>query len=192
MYQKRSQYQKVYHDYVTNGSTGRNDQIAEVVEAYRRDGRTGVVIVKLTEHAAVLNDLIPNSYVLVSSGPQKATKKYRQELLDKLQHREVDCLISTVFDEATDVPSLDVVVVAAGGKSSVKAEQRLRSMTAFSGELRTGYYEKEDAFLYLPLDQADFLTTHTRKTLKILKGIVRQHPSNRHEELEEWSPGSLL
>jgi ERCC4-related helicase len=118
----------------------------------------------------------------------KSLNALRSKATDMLQHREISCLISTLFDEAVDVPSLDVVAVAAAGASTVKTEQRIRSTRIFSGTLRTGHYTKTRGYVYYPRDNTDFLKTQSRNSLSLLKNIVKEHPKNKWVELDPYEP----
>jgi superfamily II DNA or RNA helicase len=181
--QAGEQYKAVYDDYVIEGSTGRNQMCVEFVRAANAKGLTVAVIVSRVEHALEISKLLPEATVI--TGGDK--KSYRTEVLDQLHHREIKCIISTLLDEAVDVPSLDAVAIMAGGRSSVKVEQRIRSTRSFEGDLRTGYYKKTRGFLFYPRDRADFLRSQSTEMIKILTKIVNEHPeANSLEELEEY------
>lgn len=173
--------QQVYKDYIINGSTGRNKQILKFVEACRENNRTVVCVVKVIEHAEVLARIIPDSVILHGKTPAKL----REQILDQLKHREIDCVISTLFDEAVNIPSLDAVALVAGGKSTVKAEQRLRATRSCDKVLRTGRYTKTRGFVYYPIDRADYLIGHSASTKAFYKGIAAQHPDNKVVELPD-------
>lgn len=172
-------YREVYDDYVINGSTGRNKMLYAFAKECLDKGKTLAIIVSRVDHAEVLQDEIPWAVVLTA----KTNPKVRRDTIDKLQHREVMCVITTLFDEATDVPSLDAVAIAAGGRSTVKIEQRIRSTRAFSGHLRSGFYSKERGYVFYPQDQADFLKSQSSKMTKILESVYSQHPE-RNEYIE--------
>lgn len=167
----RRQYQNVYNDYIVNNKT-RHKIIADFVDEVRNENLTCAVIVRIKKHADQLKSHIPDSHIVV------ANTKDRKSQLDALRQREIDCVITTLLDEAVDIPSLDVVILAAGGKSQTKLTQRLRNLTKFEGELSTGHYKKERAYILYLNDDADFLKTHSKTNIKNLKQIVKQHKRN--------------
>lgn len=172
-FQRRKQFKKVYDDYIVN-NIDRHNIIAEFVEEMQSNKLTTAVICKLISHAEALHDMIPNSVILTG----KTNKEVRQKIIAKLQRHEITCVITTVFDEAVDVPSLGGVVFAAGGKSTVKAIQRLRSTRSFSGEVIWGHYHKKRGYALFLLDDADFLRSHSSTTLRVLKNEIAKHPDN--------------
>lgn len=177
-WRKRQQFQKVYKDYILKGATGRNKQIVNFAKEAVSDGLTVAIIVKLREHAAILQKMIPGSEIMLGSSSPK-DKAVRQEVLDRLWHRETKVVVTTVMEEAVDVPTLDCIVLAAGGKSALKVRQRLRNTRVFDGNTRSGRYKKSRGFVYYPYDNADFLRTHSRDTLSHLRKIVKEHPDNK-------------
>lgn len=181
-YKYRKGYREVYNDYIIKGSTGRNLMCKNFVESMLNKGRTVVVIVKEVSHANELHKLMPYAHIL--HGKTKTTEK--KEIFDKFYHREIKCVISTLFDEAVDIPSLDAVAIMAGGKSSVKLIQRIRCTRVCDTMLRGGHYVKRRGYLFYPLDRADFLRGHSTSQSKILKDLVAQHPQNRYYELEDF------
>ena len=172
-FQRRRQFKKVYDDYIIHNKE-RHAIIAEFVEGMRASKMTTAVICKLIEHAEELHKMIPGSVVL--TGKTKASM--REEIIRRLQNHEITCVIATIFDEAVDVPSLGGVVFAAGGKSTVKAVQRLRSTRAFNGRVIWGDYHKKRGYALFLLDDADFLRTHSTTTLKVLKKEIAKHSDN--------------
>lgn len=172
-FQRRSQFRKVYNDYVINNPV-RHGIIAEFVSSMESQNMTTAVICKLIEHAEALHKVIPQAVVLTG----KTKTKDRLEIIRKLQNHEISCVITTIFDEAVDIPSLGGVVFAAGGKSTVKAIQRLRSTRSFKGMVKWGYYHKKRGYALFLMDDADFLRTHSNQTLKVLKKEIAKHREN--------------
>jgi len=71
---------------------------------------------------------------MTASGNYSVEPRLRQTVWDDLQEKRILCLVTTLGQEGLDIPSLDAVVIAAGGKSSVKCMQRFRAMTAWPGK----------------------------------------------------------
>lgn len=172
-FQKRNQFRKVYKDYVINNNQ-RHEIIADFVDSMGKQRMTTAIICKLIEHAEALHKVIPKAVVL--TGKTKTAE--RERIIRQLQNHEITCVITTVFDEAVDIPSLGGVVFAAGGRSTVKAIQRLRSTRSFNGQVIWGHYHKKRGYALFLLDDADFLRSHTNLTLKVLKKEIAKHREN--------------
>lgn len=179
--QRGRDFQAVYTDYVIQGSTGRNKLIVDRVKHYMATDRTSAVLVTKIPHGEKLKQMIPGAE-FVHGGTKK---KEREELIDKLRHREINCLITTLFEEAADVPSLDCVIYAGCGRQKKNAIQRMRNTRAFKGELRTGFYHKKRGTLFYPVDQCDFLKSQSTAILKVLKEEVASHETNKWVNLDK-------
>ena len=91
-----------------------------------------LVLVNWLEHGSILQELIPGSIFVNGS----STALERQDTLNKLRDGGGVVVIATpIFDEGVDVPAVDLLVLAGGGKSPKKLLQRLgRGMRRKSGE----------------------------------------------------------
>jgi superfamily II DNA or RNA helicase len=170
-WQRRQQYTKVYDQYVINNAE-RNRLGVQFAREMNEDGLTVAMIVSRVEHAEVLHNLMPEATIITSK------TKNRDEIIYKLKRHEIKCVITTLFDEAVDVPSLGAVALLAGGKSKIKLKQRLRSTRVFDGDTVYGRYTKDRGYVWFPFDQCDFLRSHSQSNLAILKDLVSQHPDN--------------
>jgi superfamily II DNA or RNA helicase len=140
---------------------------------------TCAIIVSKTEHGNNIAKLIPEAVEVY--GP--TARKKRKKIWEDLQDRSIKVVITTLMDEATNIPSLDAVALAAGGKSKVKLVQRLRNLRTFSGETSEGFYTKERGFVFITKDNTDFLRSHSTLNVSYLTDLVSQHPDNTHEEI---------
>lgn len=114
-----------YSTYVVQNDE-RNAWIAERAAHHMERGRPTIILVKWTEHAEILQDLIPGSKILTSSGKKKKSPKKRKEILDEMRAGETKCIIGTsLLDEGVDVPSASAGIFAGGGKSSTRELQRV-------------------------------------------------------------------
>lgn len=176
--QRMRQYQKVCVDYIVEGSTGRNDLIVQKAYEEMEAGRTVLISLARVEHAEELRRHIPEASMIVASGRRKTPTKERERILDKFKHREIQCVISTLLREGVDIPSLDTTILAGGGKATGPIEQSLRHTRICDTELRTGHYKKERGVVHYFIDQADFLTSHSKEAVKFLKSYAALHPEN--------------
>jgi superfamily II DNA or RNA helicase len=172
-FRKRQLYQEVYQEYVVENRE-RNNEALFFTQDMIDEGHSVAIIVSRIPHAHEIHKLYPQAVVLTSSTP----KSERRDILEKLRSKEIMCVVTTLFDEATDVPSLGAVCMLAGGKTEIRLRQRIRSTRTFSGPTARGHYNKTRGYVWYPIDQADFLQSHSTKCLKILKSIVQEHPEN--------------
>lgn len=92
---------------------------------------TVLVIVDRIEHGKLLNKMIPGSVFVYGSD----TTERRREILDRMRSTSGVYIASPIFDEGIDVPSVDTLVYAAGGRSNVKLLQRIgRGMRKKEGD----------------------------------------------------------
>lgn len=172
-YQKKMLWPKVYKDYIVKNPV-RNQMYVDFARDMMADGCTVAIIVSRTEHGAEIKKLIPEAIEVYGPTP----KKIRREAWKRLNRREIRCVITTLMDEATDVPSLDCVAIAAGGKQKKTLIQRLRNLRMFSGDTVDGYYTKSRGYIYITEDQAPFVGTHSKTNIGYLRELKKQHVKN--------------
>lgn len=172
-YRKRKLYQEVYDSYVVKNQV-RNQEGLWFTQDMIDQGHSVAIIVSRVPHAHEIHKMYPQAVVLTG----ETSKNDRRDILFKLRQKEIMCVVTTLFDEATDVPSLGAVCMLAGGKTEIRLRQRIRSTRTFSGETAKGYYTKTRGYVWYPIDQADFLRSHSTKCLKTLRAIVKEHPLN--------------
>jgi superfamily II DNA or RNA helicase len=181
---KAKAYQEVYNKYIIEGITGRNDMIEEDTLREVALGRTVAIIVSRVEHAEILYERlrVHGAEIMVQSGSYRLTPARREELVQNFENRKFPILISTVLDEAVDIPSLDTVVLAGGGKSTVKAEQRVRCSRGCKTLPDGTPYEKKRGYVYVYRDHADWLTFHYTNVKNTLLALTTQHHENEFYE----------
>jgi len=111
-------YQKAYKEMIV-GNDHRNFLVADKAKASE-----GVVliIVNLINHGHTLNKLIPGSLFVHGSHDSE----YRIGVLEKMRSGAPGIYIaSPIFDEGVDVPAIDTIILACGGKSHIKLLQRI-------------------------------------------------------------------
>jgi len=176
---KNQNYRKVINQYIIKGDKGRHDLIRRRVRKHNKKGRTVLVSVSKVAHAEQLYQRIPDAEILVASGPYASSKAERLDILDRMRHREIKCLVSTVIREAVDIPSLDTVLLVMEGKSSIMVVQSLRNTRACDIMLRTGHYKKKRGYVEYMRNNCDFLTEQSKQVIAQLKKIVKTHPKNK-------------
>lgn len=124
-----SDWQDAYSDCIA-GNYKRNTLVAKLV---RESGAKSVlVLVERIEHGQLLNQAIAGSAFVHGS----CAMDERKGALDRLRDGNGNVVIATpIFDEGVDVPAVDLLVLAGGGKAPVKLLQRLgRGMRRKEGD----------------------------------------------------------
>ena len=172
-YAKKRLWQKVKKEYIIN-NVKRNKQYVDFAKESNSLGLSCAIIVSQVNHGKNMKKLYPNAVEVYGPTP----KKQRKEIWKKLKRKEIKCVITTLMDEATDIPSLDCVALAAGGKSKVKLIQRLRNLRTFAGETVDGWTEKERGYVFITRDNADYVKSHSDKNIGYLRELKREHHLN--------------
>lgn len=105
----------VINKYIVNNEE-RNRDIAKLATGYMEQDRTVLVAINQVKHGQNLLKLIPGAVMLNGQDDTYTRKK----TLEQLRNRKLKILISTLMKEGVDVPSLDVVINAAGGTDTMQ------------------------------------------------------------------------
>jgi superfamily II DNA or RNA helicase len=99
----------------------RNQAIADCATLYNRQGRRVLILVDLVEnHGKILHNLLPESIFLHGSHSAKVRSAKLEEVV-----ATGNILIGTIFKEGFDLPCIDVLIIATGGKSSKALIQKI-------------------------------------------------------------------
>lgn len=149
----KGNYQSVYKQAVTD-----NEFLAQLIQKIagklNSTGESVVVQTEFINHTRKLGELLGCPTMTGTD-----SSDYRKELLQKLQNKEVLCVVSTLFEEGLDLPSLGYTINAAGGLSSISTMQRMRSITAAEGKTTCGVID----FIH----QCEYLSKHSKKRKKL-------------------------
>ena len=158
-YSKSDTYPTVYKDYIINNDI-RNDLIIEGAQKLVELGYPTLVLYQRLSHGKRLfTDLKDHLPCMLLSGKDSA--KQRDIVKTQLESGEINCIVaSTIFDIGVDLPSLSGLIIAGGGKSSVRALQRI-------GRVIRKYPGKKHAAIIDFLDQAKFLKSHSEARYRI-------------------------
>jgi len=153
-------YAKIYKECVVKNNLF-NVHVAETANHLISRGLSTLVLVKQIPHGKDLESMIPNSQFLTG----KITSQKRTDIIEKLRKREIPCMIATsLADEGLDIPSLDAVIIAGGGKSSTRLFQRIgRTLRKSSGDVKTR------SIVVLYRHSVKYLEAHTKKVRSLLK-----------------------
>lgn len=136
-------YQEVYEKGIVKNDV-RNRLIVSITNERVAQGKVVLILVKLLEHGRILERLVSGS-VFVSG---QDTSEKREEVMQGIRSKELKAVIATkIYDEGVDIPSIDVLIVAAGGTSKVKAIQRVgRALRKAEGKDETEIVDFVDVF----------------------------------------------
>jgi superfamily II DNA or RNA helicase len=126
-------YPSVYKAAVTNNEylTG---LIVKLVHTLTSQGNSVVVQTEFIEHSKKLAKAIGG--VLLTG--KERDMEVRKEVLRQLREKEILCVVSTLFEEGIDTPSLDFTINVAGGLTNIGTLQKMRSITAAEGKETCG------------------------------------------------------
>lgn len=154
-------YQSVYKNYVVENDV-RNEMVLEAAKLLVEKGYQTLVLFKSLKHGRILYKMFSQELrcaILDGSDNNDARNKVKKDLAEG----KIDCVLaSKIFDIGVDIPSLSGLVLACGGKSTVKALQRV-------GRVIRKYKNKKFAAVVEFVDQAPFLLEHSKIRYKIYK-----------------------
>jgi superfamily II DNA or RNA helicase len=136
----KRKYHHIYEEAIA-GNEARNAWIAQLAVEECVHGPTLVVVTRLAQGKALLDEMQVdgsegNMFVHGGSSMEERTLALRR----MARGDKFVCIATQIFDEGVDVPALDTIILAAGGKSRMKLLQRI------GRGLRK---KKDDAVLYV-------------------------------------------
>jgi superfamily II DNA or RNA helicase len=168
-----SDWQLAYRENILRNAP-RNSLITRLAEQYAAEGKSILIIVtRVQEHGSLLNDLIEDAVFMSGETPSEE----RKQILEDFSNKDLKILISTVVNEGVNIPSMDVIIMAGGGKSNKLTVQRVgRALRKAEGKetakiidfydndngillrhskARLKTYRKEEEFQIEPLKEAN-------------------------------------
>jgi superfamily II DNA or RNA helicase len=182
---KGKNYHKVYQEAIVDNKE-RNDAIIKIAtKMYKTKDTTTLILIKNIEHGEKLQALLslrikPKAFTVTVDDPKtgkptivrvknieflsgKDAPLRRKAVIQAVKEKKCRFLIgSTIADEGLDIPSLDCLILAGGGKSSTRAFQRIgRVIRLFEGKTRAICFDFQD---YTPM-----LRRHSRVREKLYR-----------------------
>jgi len=141
----------VYREGVVR-SDWRNRKIVEIARQASSSGGRTLILVRQIEHGEILRQLLGEDVVFLSGSDSSLM---RGEMVEEFEGGKRSILIaSTIFDEGVDIPSINTLIIAAGGKSEIRTIQRIgRGLRKKEGG--------EALEVYDFLDRGKFLARHS-------------------------------
>jgi superfamily II DNA or RNA helicase len=116
-------YQDVYNQGVVNNRS-RNRMIIKIAKDLAVEGKTTLILITKIEHGEVLSEtakLLGHSVCFIQG---RDDGEMREMVRGSLNTKEIKTVIATqIWKEGVDVPSLDCIINAAGGKSEIAVLQ---------------------------------------------------------------------
>ena len=112
----------------------RNQLIAQIAAEHVEKGRKVLVIAKQLAHIAALHEALDDVDLRVGRVVGKTSSAERQWAIESLEEGGLDVLLGNVLSEGIDLPCVNVVINAEGGKDDKVTVQRQRNLTIADGK----------------------------------------------------------
>lgn len=153
-------WQEVYREGIVY-SRARNDLICEKAIYHKLKGDKVLILVRHIKHGINLNGMMQRYPIHFLYG--KHTQEEREAVIHWFNDDGGKILIASgIFDEGIDIPEINVLIVASGGKSDVKTIQRIGR--GLRKKLDGGSLKAYDF-----IDHSEFLLEHSLQRTYIYK-----------------------
>jgi len=154
-------YQKIYEQCVVKNEEF-NRQVADTTNHLVKRGLSVLVLVQQYKQGEFLKTLIPNSEFITG----KVSSEKRLQYINDLRDGKITLIATSLADEGLDARDLGAVVLAGGGKSITKVNQRLgRALRRDKNSTK----RKDKAIVVIYEHNAKYLDKHAKKVRTILK-----------------------
>lgn len=155
-------YQVVYKDYIVENPI-RNNLILDNVKQLLEKKYTPLVLFKHIRHGDILYELFLNAGIKCRMLYGNDSLIVRNEVKEQISNKEIDVVLaSTIYDLGVDLPILSALVLCGGGKSSIRALQRI-------GRCIRKYPGKSHSCVVDFYDNARFLKGHSVDRFQVYK-----------------------
>ena len=129
-----------------------------------KEGQSVLIIVTRIGHGKALTEKLLYKGTMAFFVQGASTIKERQKSLSILAHGLPQAIVATpIFDEGVDVPALDVIILACGGKSHIKLLQRIgRGLRRKDGDNILHVYDFLD-------DTNKYLLNHSEERIDVYR-----------------------
>lgn len=140
----------------------RNRRIVKEAREHVERGLKVVVIARFHDHINMLVEGMLDEGLDVRPITGKHSQEERADLVDEFNAGRIQVLIGTVIGEGVDIPSIEVVINAEGGKDAKATIQRQRNLTISDG--------KQEAVLIDFLDRTnEIFEKHSKERIAVYK-----------------------
>lgn len=153
-----SSYHKAYESYIVLNEE-RNKKIAEEAKRYIEEDRKVLILVDRITHGMILSNMIGIPFV---SGKTKGEE--REKKIDEFNKGSISGMIATkIFELGLDIPSIEVIIIAAPCKSIIKTIQRV-------GRGMRKHKRKKELVVVDFIDKAKYFYEQSMRRKKIYEG----------------------
>ncbi len=163
------QHDNVYHGYKTiykncvADNLDFNGHVANTAKFLIEKGLTTLILVQQYNQGELLKTLLPNTPFI--TGKTSDTK--RQEAINDLRNRKIPCMIATTLaDEGLDIPTLDAALLAGGGASATRVNQRIGRTLRID---RKSPNPRRKSLVIYYRHKVKYLNDHALKAKRIMK-----------------------
>lgn len=155
-----SVYTAVYKEAIVENDI-RNNMIANIAKELVDKKYTPLILFKQIKHGEILLEKIEDRGLKCAMLYGNDSLDRRNEIKEELVNKKIDLILaSTIFDIGLNLPELNALILAGGGKSSIRALQRIGRV------LRPGPGKKIAAVVDF-YDQVKFLKKHSMTRFRI-------------------------
>ena len=143
-------YQQIYKEYIVENKA-RNNLIVSSTKTLVDKKYSPLVLFKQINHGKIIAKLFDDAGIKYAMLYGNDTLEKRTEIKQAFVSRDIDVLLaSTIFDIGLDLPSISALVLAGGGKSSIRCLQRIgRAIRSSEGKSRVAVIDFYDQIKYL-------------------------------------------
>lgn len=147
---RRLTYRSIYKTYIVN-SVYRNTLIVDCARRLRELDKTILITVTTKNHGKKLLKMLAEAELKGEFIYSKVNKMKRKEHIDNVRQRTLGIIIGTsLADEGLNIPSLDSLILAGGGKSPTRMIQRIgRTLRLAEGKEYSIVIDFKDNVRYL-------------------------------------------
>jgi superfamily II DNA or RNA helicase len=129
----------------------RNSRIASVAVDLASSGLSSLIIVKEIQHGDNITDMIRMKGHKCSFVQGNTSGEIRDAVKEQLEQKGIKIVVCTaVWKEGVNIPSLNCVINAAGGKSEISTLQAIgRGLRSVPGKKEIVIYDFLDPYKYL-------------------------------------------
>jgi len=154
-------YAKIYKECISENETF-NRHVADTAKHLMSRNLSTLILVQQYKQGDLLKKMIPGSEFVTG----RMSSKNRREAIQDLRDRKSLCMIATsLADEGLNIPTLDAALLAGGGASATRVNQRI------GRTLRQDKKDPKADSIVIVYDhyKTRFLKDHTKKIRRILK-----------------------
>lgn len=110
----------------------RNFLCAKLADVHVRKGSKVLIVTDRHAQVAAFEELLTRFELEYRVLTGKSPKKAREDAIKLLSRGKISVIVGTVMGEGVDVPALDVVINAEGGRDEKRSIQRQRNLTTYA------------------------------------------------------------